>query len=158
MKFFFLFLLSGICNLAAVLAQPPQGNASVGSIYGDSITTEGVVAISNLPQKLQSGEKAQVKVRAKVLDVCPKKGCWMKLEVNDSTTAFVKMKDYGFFVPLAIKGKTVIIEGESFVKETSVQELKHYAEDAKKPKAEIDAITTPKKEIRLTASGIRVAG
>jgi hypothetical protein len=40
--------------------------------------------------------------------------------------------------------------------ETSVDELKHYAEDAKKSKEEIDAITEPKKEIRLTANGVLV--
>ena len=32
-----------------------------------------------------------------------------------------------------------------------------YAEDAKKTKEEIDAITTPKKEVRILASGIAVA-
>ncbi|HJV20168.1 MAG TPA: hypothetical protein VJ552_09855 [Sediminibacterium sp.] len=41
---------------------------------------------------------------------------------------------------------------------TSVDELKHYAADAKKSKAEIDAITQPKKEIRLVAKGIKVVG
>lgn len=36
--------------------------------------------------------------------------------------------------PLAAKGKTVVIEGEAKMKTTSVAELKHYAEDAKKSK------------------------
>ena len=66
------------------------------------------------------------------------------------------MKDYGFFLPLAAKGKTVIIEGEVKMKNTSVEELKHYAEDAKKSQAEIDAITKPEKEMRFTAKGIVV--
>ena len=43
------------------------------------------------------------------------------------------------------------------LKQTSVEELKHYAEDAKKPQSEIDKITKPVTEIRLLASGIRVA-
>lgn len=158
MKFFFFLSGALALSVSVSLAQPPQGVASPGTIYGDSVTTENVRNINSLPQVLQSAQKANVKVSAKVLDVCPKKGCWMKLQVNDSTTAFVKMKDYGFFVPLDIKGKTVIIEGESFIKETSVQELRHYAEDAKKPASEIEAITQPAREIRLTASGIRVVG
>ncbi|GGH67472.1 hypothetical protein HNQ91_001649 [Filimonas zeae] len=158
MKFFFFLSGALALSVSVSLAQPPQGVASPGTIYGDSVTTENVRNINSLPQVLQSAQKANVKVSAKVLDVCPKKGCWMKLQVNDSTTAFVKMKDYGFFVPLDIKGKTVIIEGESFIKETSVQELRHYAEDAKKTASEIEAITQPAREIRLTASGIRVVG
>jgi hypothetical protein len=42
------------------------------------------------------------------------------------------------------------------MKTTSVAELKHYAEDAKKSKEEIDAIKEPKKEIRVMAKGIVV--
>ncbi|MES1217398.1 MAG: DUF4920 domain-containing protein, partial [Bacteroidota bacterium] len=91
-----------------------------------------------------------------VLDVCPKMGCWLKLAINDSTTAFVKMKDYGFFAPLAIKGKTIVLDGEVKMKTTSVEELRHYAEDAKKSKQEIAAIKTPKKEINFIANGILV--
>ena len=68
----------------------------------------------------------------------------------------VKMKDYGFFVPLAAKGKTVVIEGQVSMKTTSVKELRHYAEDAKKSQAEIDAITQPKKEVNILANGIVV--
>jgi hypothetical protein len=66
------------------------------------------------------------------------------------------MNDYGFLVPLSLKGKTVVIDGEAKLKTTSVAELKHYAEDAKKTQAEIDAITEPKKEVRIMARGIAV--
>ena len=68
----------------------------------------------------------------------------------------VKMKDYGFFLPLAAKGKTVVIEGEFKMKTTSVAELKHYAEDAKKTQEEIDAIKEPQKEVKVLAKGIVV--
>ena len=86
--------------------------------------------------------------------MCPKKGCWLKLELSDGQTATVKMKDYGFFLPVAAAGKTVVIDGEVKIKTTSVAELKHYAEDAKKSKEEIDAITQPKKEVSVKAKGI----
>ena len=66
------------------------------------------------------------------------------------------MKDYIYFLPEQVKGKTVVIDGETKMKTTSVAELKHYAEDAKKPKDEIDAITKPEKEIRVMAKGIVV--
>ena len=71
---------------------------------------------------------------------------------------FVKMKDYDFFVPIDLIGKTVILDGKSFMKTTSVEDQKHYAEDAKKPQSEIDAIISPKKEIRFIAKGILVEG
>jgi hypothetical protein len=137
-------------------AQPPAGFATVGTNYGDPVTADGAISIASLPAKLQNTEELQTKIKATVLDVCPKKGCWLKLQVNDSTTAFVKMKDYGFFLPLDIKGKTVVLDGSARMRTTSVAELRHYAEDAKKSKEEIAAIIKPLQEIRLTASGILV--
>lgn len=152
------FFVSAIVLLLATAsqAQPPAGDAKPGEWYGEKVNPEGAVAIAEIPAKLDKTESVDTKVRAKVLDVCPKKGCWIKLQVNDSTTAFVKMKDYAFFLPTAIKGKTVVLDGKAEVKTTSVAELKHYAEDAKKSKAEIDAITQPEKEIRFLANGIVV--
>ncbi|MEI9810987.1 MAG: DUF4920 domain-containing protein [Bacteroidota bacterium] len=139
-----------------VNAQPPAGDAKPGDWYGEKITAAGATNIADIPAQLEKTEAIDTKIKAKVLDVCSKKGCWVKLQVNDSTTAFVKMKDYGFFVPLAAIGKTVVIDGEVKMKTTSVAELQHYAEDAKKSKEEIAAITKPEKEIRVLAKGIVV--
>ena len=55
------------------------------------------------------------------------------------------MYDYGFFVPMDLVGKTVVLDGKSFIKTTSVEDQKHYAEDAKKPQAEIDASSKAKR-------------
>ena len=140
----------------AANAQPPAGDAKPGDMYGEKITPDGAINIADVPAKLEKTETIDGKIKAKIVDVCPKKGCWLKLQVNDSTTAMVKMKDYGFFLPVAAKGKTVVIDGETKMKITSVAELKHYAEDAKKSKEEIDAITKPEKEIRVTAKGIMI--
>src|SRR5687767_969393 len=108
-------------------AQPPAGKATPGSIYGAKTDDKNVVAASELPVLLKSKDTVAVKVKAKVLDVCSKKGCWMTFKVNENEDAFVKMKDYGFFVPLDLVGKTVILDGNAFTKVTSVEDLKHYA-------------------------------
>lgn len=141
---------------STVYAQPPAGDAKPGDFYGENVAVVGAINIADIPAKLENSETVETKVKAKVLDVCPKKGCWIKLQVNDSTTAFVKMKDYGFFVPLAAIGKTVVLDGEARIKTISVKERQHYAEDAGKSKEEIAAITKPEKEIRFTAKGITV--
>ncbi|MBL7839963.1 MAG: DUF4920 domain-containing protein [Cyclobacteriaceae bacterium] len=137
-------------------AQPPKTPATPGTTFGESVTADNASAIAELPNLLGDKPMADVKVSGKVLDVCPKKGCWMTLEMPDKSTVLVKFKDYGFFVPLELIGKTVVLEGQAKKIETSVAELKHYAEDAKKSKEEIEAITEPKKEIRLTANGVLV--
>ncbi len=150
--FFFLFLFAAL----GVQAQPPKTPATPGTTFGEAITADKAIAVSELPAIMADKQIADVKIEGKVLDVCPKKGCWMSLEMPDKSTVLVKFKDYGFFVPLEMIGKTVVLEGQAKKIETSVDELKHYAEDAKKSKEEIAAITEPKKEIRLTANGVLV--
>ena len=148
-----------IVAASMVLAQTSERPSSVpGQTYGAVIKEKGAIDIVKVKEIVEKSEdgKAIVKIKAKVVDVCPKKGCWMNLQVDDSTTIFVKMKDYAFFVPDDMVGKTVVLEGEAFEKVTSVNELKHYAEDAGKSQEEIDAIVAPEKSIRFLASGIVV--
>ncbi len=154
MKKIFLFIIAASFAFIAN-AQPPEGEAKPGEWYGEKVSVDGAVALTDVAKKLGEGEKTlDTKIKAKILEVCPKKGCWLKLELENGETAMVKMKDYGFFLPLAAKGKTVVIDGEVKIKNTSVEELRHYAEDAKKSKEEIAAITKPEKEVRVTAKGI----
>jgi len=154
MKKLFLTLIVAAFGFIAN-AQPPAGDAKPGDWYGDKITSEGALNINDVVAKLNGGSAfPEVKVTAKVLEVCPKKGCWLKLELQNGETATVKMKDYGFFLPVSAKGKTVVIDGEVKIKTTSVAELKHYAEDAKKSREEIEDITKPKKEVSVLAKGI----
>lgn len=139
---------------------PPAGNALVGDFYGADVSSSSVsnaVSVEKLENKLKADSKIEnVAVKGEVTGVCPKRGCWISLKTEDGASFFVKMKDYAFFVPTALKGKNVVLEGAAEKKVTSVEELKHYAKDAKKSKAEIEAIKTPKEEIRFLASGIKV--
>jgi hypothetical protein len=116
------------------------------------------ITVDKLNKQLKKDNKKveNVAVKGKVTDVCDKKGCWLTIQTEDNSKFFVKMKDYAFFVPTALKGKNVVLEGNAERKVISVNEQKHYAEDAKKPQSEIDAITQPKEEIRFVANGIKV--
>ncbi len=138
-------------------AQPPAGNADKGDNYGSKVKAKGAIPLAELVSQLEKEPNLpEAKISAKIVEVCPNKGCWLKLELPDGKQATVKMKDYGFFVPLAAKGKTVVIDGQAAMKTVSVKELRHFAEDAKKSKAEIDAITQPKTEVNILAKGIVV--
>lgn len=141
-------------------AGPPAGNAAPGDTYGATITSKAeksAMDVATLQQKLQKTDKLEnITVRGKVTEVCAKKGCWITVETPDKEEFFVKMKDYAFFVPTALTGKNVVLEGVAEKKVISVEEQQHYAEDAKKPKEEIELITQPKEEVRFLASGIKV--
>ncbi|MDO1499941.1 DUF4920 domain-containing protein [Winogradskyella maritima] len=102
---------------------------------------------------LSVGDTINAKMKGEIKEVCAKKGCWMIMDIGNGETARVTFKDYGFFMPLDASGE-VIVNGKAFVSETSVADLKHYAEDAGKSKEEIDAITAPEKTYAFEADGV----
>ena len=73
---------------------------------------------------------------------------------QDSTGLFVMFKDYGFFVPLDFAGSKVVIQGMAFTEITTVEELRHYAEDEGKSAEEIAQITEAEKEHKFMANGV----
>lgn len=124
--------------------------------FGKKIESTNALSVNQMSDKfdgLKMGDTIAVKFASKIGDVCTKKGCWMTLPVADKKT-MVRFKDYGFFMPLDSKGNEVIVEGKAFLKITSVDELRHYAEDAGKNKEEIEKITAPKKEYAFLADGV----
>lgn len=124
--------------------------------FGKKINEKGAIPVTELSTKMGKKEAMNVKVSGKVDEVCQAKGCWMTVVTAEGQTMRVRFKDYGFFVPKDISGKTVVFEGEAKVKTTSVAELRHYAEDAKKSPEEIAKITEPKHELTFVADGVIV--
>ena len=50
----------------------------------------------------------------------------------------------------------MVLDGEATMKEVSVKQQRHYAEDAGKSKAEIEKIKEPKTERQFVAKGVLV--
>lgn len=124
--------------------------------FGDKIEAEGALSASAMSERFKSlnaGDTLTTKVSAKINEVCSKKGCWMKLDLGNEQEVMVTFKDYGFFMPLNAEGD-VIINGKAYVTETSVDELRHYAEDAGKTAEEIEAITEVEKTFAFEADGV----
>ena len=152
-------LAFALCAMLALHAQPPNVPAESGSNFGEKVTADKPISVQQLVMILrnkQEGEKkVDVKLKGEVTDVCTAEGCWIKIKSGDGKM-MVKMKDHKFLVPVVLNGKTIVIDGIAEEKITSVEMLKHYAEDAGKSKDEIAAITQPKKEITIQAKGILV--
>lgn len=126
--------------------------------FGAEITADDVIdgaAMMALYGDLKEGDTLTAKFKAPVNSVCKMKGCWMRLAVGDQE-AFVKFKDYGFFVPKYLSEVEVIVSGKAYVSKTSVEDLKHFAQDAGKPQEEIDAITEPELSLDFMADGVLV--
>ncbi len=151
-----MLILGGLLCSTVVLAQQEITPAQPGVTYGKTINAEDAIGMTDLSQKLQADTAYTGKIEGKVVEVCKKKGCFMKIERPTGEAVMVKFKDYGFFMPQNIVGKTVVLEGVAKVNETSVERLKHFAEDAGKSKEEIAKITEPKKDIVIVADGVIV--
>lgn len=106
---------------------------------------------------MKETDTLKTKFTAKVKEVCKSKGCWMKLELENGEEAMVKFKDYGFFMPKDIEGKEVIVNGLAFVGAMSVDDQKHYAEDAGATKEELAKISDPKRTYGFEADGVLLA-
>jgi hypothetical protein len=96
-----------------------------------------------------------IRVTGTVTEVCKVKGCWMMLR-DASSLVRVTFKDYGFFMPMDLVGKTVALEGVLSVETLTEAEARHYAEDAGKSKKEIAKIVGDKNEYSFEATGVVV--
>ena len=127
--------------------------------FGKEIIADDAVSASSMAAHykiMKAGDSINSKIIAEVHEVCQAKGCWMRLNLDDENEVMVKFKDYGFFVPKDIIGKKVIINGQAFVEEVSIDEQRHYAEDAGKSAEEIASITVPKRTYSFEADGVLV--
>ncbi|QNP54172.1 DUF4920 domain-containing protein [Hymenobacter qilianensis] len=135
---------------------PPSAAVEGGKTYGAPITAANAVPVAQLTQLLGTKDSAQVKLVGKATEVCQAKGCWMTMAIADGKQMRVRFKDYGFFVPKDISGKTVVINGWAHRETVPVSDLRHYATDAGKSEKEVAAITKPEQQLNFEADGVLV--
>jgi hypothetical protein len=136
--------------------KPPTASTAQGQTYGAPVTAAGAVPVAELNQVLGAQDSAQVKLVGKATEVCQAKGCWMTLATADGKPMRVRFKDYAFFVPKDISGKTVVINGWAHRETVPVEDLRHYATDAGKSEREIAAITQPEQQLNFEADGVLI--
>jgi len=124
------------------------------SYFGEKIKGDGAITVDELQSRLTKESEIDATVKGTIETVCLVKGCWMNIVSESGASVFVKFKDYGFFMPMDSQTKEVIMKGKGFNELTSVDELRHYAEDEGKSAAEIAAITEPKSELKFVADGV----
>eukprot|EP00388_Colpodella_angusta_P007611 GDKJ01021399.1.p5 GENE.GDKJ01021399.1~~GDKJ01021399.1.p5 ORF type:complete len:156 (-),score=19.32 GDKJ01021399.1:1854-2321(-) len=147
-------ILSLAFCLITTISFAQDATAYKGQSFGEGVKPGNVITTADISAKLGDSTKANMKVIGEVVLVCQKKGCFMNLAMPNGETMYVNFKDYAFFMPKDIAGKKVVIDGFAERKTTSVEDLKHNAEDAKKSAEEIAKITAPKKEIVFEAKGV----
>ncbi len=126
------------------------------STYGEFDAVTDLEKFSNVIDKFSLENIDNKKLSGEIINVCPKKGCWMNLKV-DEDTIFVKFKDYGFFVPkTGVESKLAFISGNIKKDTISLERLRHYAEDAGKSSDEIEKIVKPEFKLSFLADGVAI--
>ncbi len=161
MKYIFITLL--VCLIACSPKNEKKQEADSSEVtitavsYGENISPEDVTDIRLVDQLMAENDSVQVKLKGEIDKTCKMKGCWMTVKTGDSSTMRVTFKDYGFFVPKeGQEGKSAIFDGILTKKVTSVETLKHFAQDEGRSALEIESITEPKKEYTFVASGVLI--
>ena len=141
---------------ASAEAEAPMPDPNATGVFGAAVTAEGAIAAADLLGKLKGSDSIRVKVKGSINSCCQAKGCWMKMPLTADKEMMVKFKDYGFFVPKNATGKPVVVDGWAYREMVSVDDLKHYAQDAGKSKDEIAKITKPEEHVTFMADGVLI--
>ena len=136
-----------------ILFYLPQNKSNY---FGEIFSITDLNEYNKINNETSDFDKKDVKIEGKILSSCPMKGCWMKIKA-DQDTILVRFKDYGFFVPKnGIEGEKAIVNGKISVETLSVEQLRHYAEDAGKSQEEINLIKDPQVSLTFLADGVYI--
>lgn len=136
----------------AEVAAPEMVMAS----FGATINEDDAQSVDEVIAAMSDKDSMAVKLTGTVDKVCQVKGCWMTMPYGDGESMRISFRDYGFFVPKDIDGKEVIIEGTVYLETTSVEDLRHFAEDEGLSQEEIEKITEPETAYTFVADGVIV--
>lgn len=143
---------------AETISYPADSLSADGSFsfHGLRIDAAEATPLASLAAMVaEKGTVAPIKVEGEVLSVCQAKGCWMTMPIAEGQEMRVRFKDYGFFVPKDIAGKTAVMEGRAYADTTSVEDLRHYAVDGGMSEAEAaEKFTEPEVAIAFEATGV----
>jgi hypothetical protein len=149
-----------IILLMSVFAYAQEGSTDNMQTFGEGITLTDTTLISVLLANPDAYVGKKVVVKGMAVDVCKKRGCWVKLasdkEFEDIT---IKVNDGEIVFPYSGKGKDVVAEGVFEAIELSEEKAKkYYAHKAEEQGKAFDesTITGPVKIYRIKGTGALV--
>jgi hypothetical protein len=162
-------LLIGLLGLGACAdpAEPPAeptadateaGVAEPATVaFGETVPDGAALTPAQLTASPDEYAGKTVVVEGVAREVCQKAGCWLTFSDDDGQTIRVSVPHgddgYPFTFPMDASGQRVRVSGTFAVETTSVEDLRHYAEDDGASEEEIAAITEPEETFVLTALG-----
>ncbi len=122
------------------------------NLFGEALTLNQPVTVDEALAQFKTEKAKTLLLEAKVDKVCQTKGCWMTLKSTTSDVR-VKFKDYGFFVPISLVGKTVWVQGQMTERKLSLAQTQHYVQDEG---GDPSKVTEARTDYQFVASGVLV--
>lgn len=150
-------VLTIACVLALTASLAFAGNPKH---YGKTLTLKDVTRVSEILANPEKFNGKRVRVQGAVVDVCSKRGCWIRLASDKEYESIVfKVEDGVIVFPMDAKGKTAIAEGVISAKTYTVEQLieqgKHQAEETGKP-FDPSTVKGPKTVVRIMGEGASI--
>ena len=131
--------------------------AAPGKTFGAGVKLAQSTPIDTILKDPKAWNGKTVRVEGMIVDVCPKRGCWMELAGSEPGQKLkFKVTDGEMVFPMDAKGKKAVAEGVVAVKELTLEESKQYAEyQAKEYGKPYDpaSITAPMVIARIDGTG-----
>jgi len=122
-----------------------------GFVKVDSVDAKN---LQDLQQAYANGYDEPFTVSATIEEICKAEGCWIQVQLPNSNSIRVSFKNH-FKIPTSTPLNTrVWFHGIPTIDTLSVEDLKHYAEDAGESKEFIEGIKTEEIEYGFEADGI----
>ncbi len=137
------------------LSEPVQSDAASETFGQVIMTPVQAVSLAELFEKEQLPLNQEVVVQAQVGKVCQKKGCFF-VAYDGGHSMRVSFKDYGFFVPTDISGRTVTLVGELVAQELSDAQAEHYNRDLGQSTDQAQLGIKAGATVEMVASAVRV--
>jgi hypothetical protein len=130
------------------------------TVYGKGIAGFQKVAISELLADPDAYVDKEVQVEGLVLDVCPRRGCWIEIASDKEFQSLrFKVDDGVISFPMEAKGRRVVAEGVfrkyTLSREDLIARAKHRAEE-KGEAFDESTVTGPETYYQIEGIGARV--
>ena len=147
--------------LVALLALPTHATLADADVYGTGVDLETATPIVQILADPDAYIGKTVRIEGGVLDVCPKKGCWV--EIGDENQSIrVKVDDDVIVFPTTAKGRIAAAQGTveaiEMTREKYIGWLAHLAEEKGEAfdPASADLGEGPFRMIRIRGAGARI--
>jgi hypothetical protein len=150
------FFFASCNNASTTEKSTSKDSTATANVFGKAFENTTPTPANDVYSQIKTGKEFHGVMEGRITAVCQEKGCWADLELAGGQHLKVKFRDANgeeFGINKDTKDKMIDVHGVGYMDTVSVEMLRHYAEDDKATKAEIEAIKNPEITPSFTADG-----